>query len=726
MLTGLVVGLVYVLIGYVTAIHTGASTSTGGLAQELGLGEVAQGSATISGASLTTFFMAFLLAGLATWAGFALASNYAGHKTVFHAAWKWAHEARGYVRTVVESSAIYMTVFGAGALIALIVLSIRSTTIAPLMLLPTVLPFFAAVAQVIGSFGTFTAGANTMGQTVEGVNINLIKYSDKVFTSPWLWLAFALFIIASLYIMLRMILRNEYDPSYKDWKYSWQAPAITGGIWLFLSLVGLKCAFSATVSFVSGEAGFFISSWYCILIAAWIFLLEVGSRTLGQALYPLITLMWAAVVGGTVAVADEAAEQSYTTSNIPAADTTAANAGFDGAGVAASVTDSTGSENPTEVFSAQQGEDPTVPIISQPVTNATTPVIQPTMQPQSQPAVTMSAPSISTPMDPRKKRNVIIGAAVAGVVIALIAAFSIVSNTVFSAESVAKTYVEAIEKGNYSEATKLSNLGLSSAQTALLTSTVGKNSEARISGATLGKVTKNADGSQTFPVTYNFQGSPQTGSVTLKPVGKQFGVFNSWKITQGLVQQTTVSLPDSIPSVSIGGVEVGKNNALSASSRQYVYVVYPGVYPVKAAGSKYMKAVSTKVKSGESIQISSEGTQDLKKDIAEQVKSIIDECVKSTSPEPEGCPIDSYIDEDDEDYRNFSWKVISYPEVSEIYLEDGIAYLRGGKVSLSYEEKGWFSDEWDSETSTEYVSSSCHFTIKGNKLTVSFDEDDDY
>ena len=58
-------------------------------------------SASLSGVSFRTFCMAFLLSAAGALAGYALA-QYAGDSgNVFSAAWRWAHRARGFVRTLV-------------------------------------------------------------------------------------------------------------------------------------------------------------------------------------------------------------------------------------------------------------------------------------------------------------------------------------------------------------------------------------------------------------------------------------------------------------------------------------------------------------------------------------------------------------------------------------------------------------------------------------------------
>lgn len=54
-------------------------------------------SASLSGASFRTFFMAFLLAGLGALAGYALAQFAPDSNNMFSATWRWAHRTRGFV-----------------------------------------------------------------------------------------------------------------------------------------------------------------------------------------------------------------------------------------------------------------------------------------------------------------------------------------------------------------------------------------------------------------------------------------------------------------------------------------------------------------------------------------------------------------------------------------------------------------------------------------------------
>ena len=149
-------------------------------------------------------------------------------------------------------------------------------------------------------------------------------------------------------------------------------------------------------------------------------------------------------------------------------------------------------QQPTEVLpSSPVEQDPTVvmPVQNTSMLNEASTVSM--AAPAPQPVASNTAPApVAKPLDPQKKRVLVISAIVIAVLAVLFGAYSIASSTLFGPKNVVNQYVKAVESGNYTQATKLSNLGLSTAQSALLTSTAGKNAEVRISGATVGKSVK--------------------------------------------------------------------------------------------------------------------------------------------------------------------------------------------------------------------------------------------
>lgn len=379
-------------------------------------------------------------------------------------------------------------------------------------------------------------------------------------------------------------------------------------------------------------------------------------------------------------------------------------------------------QQPTEVLpSSPVEQDPTVvmPVQNTSMLNEASTVSM--AAPAPQPVASNTAPApVAKPLDPQKKRVLVISAIVIAVLAVLFGAYSIASSTLFGPKNVVNQYVKAVESGNYTQATKLSNLGLSTAQSALLTSTAGKNAEVRISGATVGKSVKNPDGSQTFNVSYNLQNSSRTASVTVKPVGKQFGIFDKWTVTNGLTQTVNVTFAKPFTSVSIGGVAVGKANALSEIDYGYTFAIYPGVYSAQAKGTKYIKEFTGKIGANSDLSVTANPTDALEEDINAQVKSVLDECAKSTSPEPEGCPFSSWISGNSDSYNDLSWSITKYPVIRTIDLEDGSFSFGSGTATLKYRHKDFF-DDWTDDSDDNTIYGDGTFTLDGNKLTVKFD-----
>lgn len=694
LITGAGVGLAYLVIAVICAVRISGS-----------FGNQSQ----ISGATPTTFFMALLLTFCGVWAGLALAEKLGSEKNVFTAAWTWTRRARGFVRTVVEASVIYALVFTVVALVVFILAAVNAKSAAALFTFPVVLPMLAAWLHAFASFGVISTSGSAMGSSAQQ-SVSLFAASSN---NALVWVLFAVFIVVSIYIMLRMIVRNAYDAQYINWKYSWQAPLIIGVAWIVLSFIGLRISVSAHAIGQDMQMSIGIAPWYGVIAAAWIFALEAGARVFSRSLSSVARALWPLVASAAV-VADGVAYASQNNEQTVVGEQTVGNEQGANNEVPASAT--VQDSQPTTSMAATPGTEQTqdtTPLAS--VSSAATPEqfasqINATTQP-------------SKPMDPKVKRGIIAGTVVVALVVALAAAFNILSTTVFSAKAVAQSYIQAVESGDYDRATQMSNLGLTSKQSVLLTSAVGKKAKARISGATLGSETKNADGSRTYQVSYNFQGNNETSVITVKPTGKQYGVFDAWKITGGLVQDISLSADKAIDEVTVGGVKVSLH---SDESDDYgiSYKVYPGVYEVVYEGSQYIKDFSAQVKSGDGVNIRAKATEKLKDDIAAQAKAKIDECAKSTSPSVEGCPFSSYISEDSDRYRNFSWSITKYPTVRGVDLYDGTFYLSGGEAKLSYELKSFFDDDdWEDYSSEVSIYSYGTFVLKGDSLTVSFDED---
>ena len=219
-------------------------------------------SASLSGASFRTFFMAFLLAGLGALAGYALAQFAPDSNNVFSATWRWAHRTRGFVRTLVESAAICGVLFLALGLVALIVATAASgSALAGILLIPLLLPAVPFVLFSVSSFGGVTASVS--GQS--SYTLSLFNVASVTQYAWALWICFVLFIIATIYIALRETARNMYDPYYAKWENTWKAPVAVMVFWLVAEFL---CT-NFLAGYSSNTVSTMVPMWYFIVAGVW-------------------------------------------------------------------------------------------------------------------------------------------------------------------------------------------------------------------------------------------------------------------------------------------------------------------------------------------------------------------------------------------------------------------------------------------------------------------------
>lgn len=250
-------------------------------------------SASLSGVSFRTFCMAFLLSAAGALAGYALA-QYAGDSgNVFSAAWRWAHRARGFVRTLVESFAIYGVLFLVLGLVATIAMSAANHLGAGgLLLVPLLFPALPLMLISLSSFGGIAFSTSSYSvHTITLFNVSSLSQYGWI-----LWICFVLFLLATFYIALRETARNMYDPYYAGWQHTWKAPVAAMVFWLAAEF--LFTYFAA--GYASSSMSMTAPMWYFLVAGIWAFLIEVAAMTFGPTLVASLPGMWRIIVGGTV------------------------------------------------------------------------------------------------------------------------------------------------------------------------------------------------------------------------------------------------------------------------------------------------------------------------------------------------------------------------------------------------------------------------------------------
>lgn len=132
-------------------------------------------------------------------------------------------------------------------------------------------------------------------------------------------------------------------------------------------------------------------------------------------------------------------------------------------------------------------------------------------------AAPVAAPgATSTTMNEQQKKIFIIVGAVAGFLVLFGIVYGVLSSAVFSAKSVANSYVAAISSGNYDKANTIADPHVNTNQRALLTSKASSGENTRITNARISQTSNNADGTVSAQLTYTLEGKEANGNFTIK------------------------------------------------------------------------------------------------------------------------------------------------------------------------------------------------------------------
>lgn len=680
-IVGVMMGFVYLILAAIFPLTLGAG-SMGGI----------QAKAILTGVSARTYFMTLLLAAIGAFFGYLLAQYASDSNNVFTAAWKWAHRTRGFVRTLLDAAFIYAVVFTVIGFICLIMLSSNLHNGQMFMLFPILLPYLSFLTFALGSFGA--VGIDVPGYVA---NLSLFGISNQYggsISAPWqLWLVFVVFLITTFYIALRAAARNIYDPAYAGWQHSWKSPVATLVIWLIVTFLFTSVTLGYTMQSDTSDVSLNIAAWYFLVAAVWSFLIEVVALTFGPAMVLSMGGAWKLFVGGTVR---------------PTPAEVTAYAAACGAHFG---------RFPSQVAAAfqAQGGAPTVQVpAGAPAAAPVAPV----------PVAAPAAPAAAKAMTPQQKKLAIIISAIVGVLALLGIAYAVVNSTVFSADNTVKSYLSAIASGDYDKANGISDPQVANGKRTLLTNAASKGDKTTISNQRIISATDNADGSRTMRISYTLGGKSMTDTLTVAPNGSKFLIFKNWNITTPLVKEISVYASPAITNFTVNGVKVGAKNATASDSGTYTFNVYPGSYTVKPVTSKYLTADSTTLttSSESSASISAEPTDALADEINAKIKDKLDTCAKSTDAQPEGCPFSMYGSDDD--YRNIAWNITEYPTVTtdDLSIDSGSFYVYGGEAKVAYEYKN-YDDSWEPTDSSTSFSISGQFTLDGDKLDITLDDD---
>lgn len=347
-----------------------------------------------------------------------------------------------------------------------------------------------------------------------------------------------------------------------------------------------------------------------------------------------------------------------------------------------------------------------------------------------------------------RRRTLIIWSTLIGLAVILVGAYLILKNTVFTPSGQINAYVSAVSSGDYQRANKLVDPGVANDSRVLLTNGYAKNTDSRIKNVEIGPLVRNsqAPGYQ-VQISYTVNGAKQSKTLYVQASGKQFLIFDSWRIITPLTTRIKVAAPKIVDDIEVNGINVklskaGMNKEVVtppsdassgsidevrySSMDQYALPVYPGVARVKLANAQYVQAQPVKINDPQTVAyIAPQATDALKKGILDQVQHHIDECTASTATKMAGCSFSNggFNDYGDPAYTNIKRTVSTPPTLERLDLSAGEFQTSLIQTHIGYQYRFNENEDWkdDTTSASDYLTGS--FTIGDDgELSVKFSD----
>lgn len=288
------------------------------------------------------------------------------------------------------------------------------------------------------------------------------------------------------------------------------------------------------------------------------------------------------------------------------------------------------------------------------------------------------------PMDPKKKKTIILFSALAAGLVLLLIIGSVVVNVVNSTQygpaATVRTYLTAISQGKASQANELVDPGVTKNAAALLSDDVLGEATALMTNAKVTKVSTRGD-SAFAEVSYSIDGTAFDDVLELSKNGKQGVFFDKWTIDKPLLSSIYVyASQGTVVSVNGTDVDFGQDSELAA---------YPGIYEIGAPDGDFFEAETQTFVAGtgskasyEAVELELTPSEGLTKAVQEALNEHLDECVASTTDDPDGCGMYTGARFDFASEPTLKYTVETYPVVT---VDESGRYFttEGGKVTAT-------------------------------------------
>ncbi|ADX74845.1 hypothetical protein Asphe3_37490 [Pseudarthrobacter phenanthrenivorans Sphe3] len=282
--------------------------------------------------------------------------------------------------------------------------------------------------------------------------------------------------------------------------------------------------------------------------------------------------------------------------------------------------------------------------------------------------------------------------AVAGAVVAV----NLVNNTVASPQQPVREYLDALQSGDGGKALGLLRATVPPSNAAMLDGTALQTAASRFANVEIGEAVERPNNQVMVPMEYTIDGSRLRTEFLLEKTGTEWIFFNTWAFVPSRLPTVDITVVNA-SEATINGVPVNMPNG-----RNSFAVFYPGEYEATVNGQYFSAAPTRATVTARDVPVAplnllTQATDNLKKDVAAKVKEFLDGCaavaVKEQRLQPD-CPF-YYASNNRVQDGSIKWSVTEYPNVS-IEPFDGrwVVAPLDGKAKVQALQQNLFTGAW--------------------------------
>ncbi|HEX7202993.1 MAG TPA: hypothetical protein VF249_09535 [Arthrobacter sp.] len=282
--------------------------------------------------------------------------------------------------------------------------------------------------------------------------------------------------------------------------------------------------------------------------------------------------------------------------------------------------------------------------------------------------------------------------AVAGAIVAV----NLVNKTVASPQQPVREYLDALQSGDGGKALGLLRATVPPSNAAMLDGTGLQTAASRLANVEIGEPEERSGNQVMVPMEYTIDGSRLRTEFMLQKTGTEWIFFNTWAFVPSRLPTVDITVVNG-SEANVNGVPVNMPNG-----RNSFAVFYPGEYEAALNGQYFSAPATRATVTARDVPVAplnllTQATASLKKDVADKVKEFLDGCaaeaVKEQRLQPD-CPF-YYASNNRVQDGTIKWTVTEYPNVA-IEPFDGrwVVAPLDGKAKVEALQQNSFTGIW--------------------------------